>query len=97
MQCGLVGDRAMDDGGAVAVVREAQAVEPGGPSGIEMSLEAGSRSDRPRGDRRRRLFFRVIRSFRLVTSQWVPPALRSVAGVNTKLGADVVSGHHHLW
>ena len=40
MQRGLVGYRAVDDGGAVALVGEAQSVEPGGPSGIEMPLEA---------------------------------------------------------
>ena len=40
MQRGLVGDRAADDGGAVALVGEAQPVEPGGPSGVEMPLEA---------------------------------------------------------
>src|SRR5580693_6841559 len=37
---GLVGDRAMDDGGAVAVVGEGQPVEPGGPPGSEVPLEA---------------------------------------------------------
>ena len=40
MERSLVGYRAMDDGRAVAVVGEAQPVEPGGPSGIEMPLEA---------------------------------------------------------
>ena len=40
MQCGLVGDGAMDDRGAVALVAEAQAVKPGGPSAIEVPLEA---------------------------------------------------------
>src|SRR5688572_20398697 len=40
MQRSLVRDRAMDDGGAVAVVGEAQPVKPGGPSGIEVPLEA---------------------------------------------------------
>ena len=40
MQCGLVGYRAIDDGGAVALVGEAQSVKPGGPSGFEAPLEA---------------------------------------------------------
>ena len=40
VQRGLVGDRAVDDGGAVALVAEAQAVEPGSPAGIEVPLEA---------------------------------------------------------
>ena len=40
MQRGLVDDRAMDDGGAVALVGEAQSVEPGGPAGVEVPLEA---------------------------------------------------------
>ena len=40
MQCGLVGDRAGDEGGAVVLVGEAQSVEPGGPSGVEVPLEA---------------------------------------------------------
>ena len=39
-ESGLVGYRAMDDGGAVALAGEAQSVEPGGPSGIEVPLEA---------------------------------------------------------
>ena len=37
---GLVGDGAIDDGGAVAVVSEGEPVEPGGPPGIEVPLEA---------------------------------------------------------
>ena len=37
MQRGLVGYRAMDDGGAVALVGEAQSVKPGGPPGIEVA------------------------------------------------------------
>ena len=40
VQRSLVGDQAMDDGGAVALMGEAQPVEPGSPSAIEMSLEA---------------------------------------------------------
>ena len=40
VQRGLVGDRAVDDGGAVALVGEGQPVEPGGPSGVEVPLEA---------------------------------------------------------
>src|SRR6266568_9114934 len=40
IQRGLVDHRAMDDGGAVAFVGEAQSVKPGGPSGIEVPLEA---------------------------------------------------------
>ena len=40
MKGGLVEDRARNDGGAVALVGEAQPVEPGGPSGVEVPLEA---------------------------------------------------------
>ena len=40
MQRGLVDHRAANDGCAVALVGEAQSVEPGGPSGLEVSLEA---------------------------------------------------------
>src|SRR5579872_489538 len=40
MERGLVGDGAMDDGGAVAVSGDGQPVEPGGPPGIEVPLEA---------------------------------------------------------
>src|ERR1700687_1604975 len=37
---GLVGYGAMDNGGSVTVVGEGQPVEPGGPPGIEVPLEA---------------------------------------------------------
>jgi hypothetical protein len=40
MQRGLIGYRAMDEGGAVAVVGNGQPVEPGGPPGVEVPLEA---------------------------------------------------------
>ena len=40
VQRGLVGHRAMHDGGAGALVGEAQPVEPGGPAGIEAPFEA---------------------------------------------------------
>src|ERR1035441_8804775 len=40
MERGLVGYGAMDEGGAVAVVGEGQPVEPGGPPGVEVPLEA---------------------------------------------------------
>src|SRR5690348_1400965 len=40
MERGLVGYGAMDDGGAVAVAGDGQPVEPGGPPGIEVPLEA---------------------------------------------------------
>jgi hypothetical protein len=40
MQRGLVGYRAMDDGGAVAFVGETQSVKPGSPSRIEVPPEA---------------------------------------------------------
>ena len=52
MKSGLVEDRARDDGGAVAFVGEAQPVEPGGPSGVEVPLEADFIPVRPRDDRR---------------------------------------------
>jgi hypothetical protein len=40
MKGGLVGYQAVDDGGAVAGVGDCHSVEPGGPSGMEMALEA---------------------------------------------------------
>src|SRR6266851_3321834 len=40
MQRGLVDDRASEDGCADALVGEAHAVEPGGPSGSQVPLEA---------------------------------------------------------
>src|SRR5919199_646074 len=40
MQRGLVDHRAMDDGCAVALVGEAQAVEPGRPAGLEVPLDS---------------------------------------------------------
>jgi hypothetical protein len=39
MKSGLVDDKAMDEGGAVALVGEAQSVEPSGPSRSEVTLE----------------------------------------------------------
>ena len=40
MQRGLVNHRAMDEGGAGALVREAQPVEAGNPAAIEAPFEA---------------------------------------------------------
>ena len=40
MQCGLVDDRAREDGCAVVLVGEAQPVKPDGPSGLKVPLEA---------------------------------------------------------
>ena len=40
VQRGLVDDRAVQDGGAVGLVGEAQPVEPGGPPVVEVALEA---------------------------------------------------------
>ncbi len=39
MKSGLVDDKAVDEGGAVALVGEAQAVEPSGPSRSEVPFE----------------------------------------------------------
>ena len=87
MERRLVGDRAVDDGGAVALVGEAQPVEPGGPSGIEVPLEADLVASGL-------VSIGVARSAHLLLS--AGGAVRC-AGVITKLGADVVSGHHHMW
>ena len=86
VQRGLVDDRAVDDGGAVALVGEAQPVEPGGPAGVEVPLEAdlvpsglvavGVDVVRSSAPFRRR----CVRCWR-----------------DQKVGADVVSGHHHMW
>ena len=40
VQRGLVDDRAVEDGGAVGLVAEAQPVEPGGPAVVEVAREA---------------------------------------------------------
>src|SRR5690349_9855528 len=40
MERGLIGDRAAKDGRSIALMGEAQPVEPGGPSGLEAALEA---------------------------------------------------------
>src|SRR5580704_6698242 len=40
MQRGLVGYRAINEGGAVVLAGEAQSVKPGGPSGMEVPPEA---------------------------------------------------------
>ena len=39
MKSGLVDDKTMDEGGAVALVGEAESVEPSGPSRSEVSFE----------------------------------------------------------
>jgi hypothetical protein len=39
MESGLVDDKTMDEGGAVALVAEAQSVEPSGPSRREVPVE----------------------------------------------------------
>ena len=39
MKSGLVDDKTMDEGGAVALVGEAQSVEPSGPSRSEVPFE----------------------------------------------------------
>jgi hypothetical protein len=38
MECCLVGDKTMNEGGAVAFLGKAQSVKPGGPSRVEVSL-----------------------------------------------------------
>ena len=40
MECRLVGDKTMNRGGAVALMGKAESVKAGGPSGIQVSLEA---------------------------------------------------------
>lgn len=40
MECCLVGDKTMNEGGAIALLGKAQSVNPSGPSGSEVSLEA---------------------------------------------------------
>ena len=64
VQRGLVGHRAMDDGGAVAFVREAQSVKPGGPAGRRCPLRRISYC-RARGDRQSMRVFPPCCSFRL--------------------------------
>ena len=86
MEGGLVGDMAVDDGGAVALVGEGQPVEPGDPASFEMSLEADLVATGLAS-------IDVVRSAHLLLSAGVA----IVAGVDRKLGADVVSGHHHVW
>lgn len=40
MECCLVGDKTTNEGCAIALLGKAQSVKPGGPSSIEVSLEA---------------------------------------------------------
>ena len=40
MECCLVGNKARDDGGAVALMGQTKSVKPGGPSRIEAPFEA---------------------------------------------------------
>jgi hypothetical protein len=85
MERSLVGYGAMDDGGAIALEAEAQPVEPGGPSGIEMALEAN-------------LIPSSLVAIAVDVSSSAHPLLSPpVCSVIRKLGADVVSGHHHVW
>ena len=88
MERRLIGYAATDDGDALALVAEAQAVKPGSPSAIQVSLEAN-------------LVAAVLvtvtvdacRSAHLLLSAGVAICRRR----ETKLGADVVSGHPHMW
>ena len=79
MQRGLVGYRATDDGGAVALVGEAQSVKPGSPPGTEMPLEADFVPSR--------LVMRAGRHFAhgvpsaIACLDGSPPALRTFAGL----------------
>src|SRR5215208_800725 len=81
----LVDDGALDEGGAVGPGRERHPVEPGRPAGAEVALEPD-----------------------LVPATVVPTAGRRVAHRSSSLpaggfrddgnvGADVVSGDHHIW
>ena len=40
MQCGLVDHRALNKGGAITLVGEAQVVEPAGPAAVQVSLDS---------------------------------------------------------
>src|ERR1700759_926844 len=87
---GLVGYGAMDDGGAVAVAGDGQPVEPGGPPGIEVPLEADlvpSRAVIVAG----RYFAHgcsLAIDFRRRLKRSRP---------DRKLEADVGTRHHHTW
>jgi hypothetical protein len=88
MQRGLVGDGAVDDRDAVARVGEAQPVEPGGPPGIEVPLEADLVSSG----------LAAVAVDACSSDLSVDAAgFAVVAGVIQKLEADVMSAHHHTW
>ena len=89
MERRLIGYAATDDGDALALVAEAQAVKPGSPSAIEVSLEAESRSGRPRDGHGRCVSFRSSAPFRR--------SCDLSAGVVPSIGADVGSEHPHMW
>src|ERR1700722_13815662 len=94
MQRGLVCYGAMDDGGAVAVVGEGQPVEPGGPPRIEVPLEADLVPSRVVVVTSRHVAHVLL----LLSLAWTD--LRRLADLrrsDRKLGADVVSWHHHTW
>src|SRR3990170_2107970 len=95
MQRRLVDDRAADDGCPVAVVGEAQPVEPAGPSGIEVPLDANLVTPR--------LTAIVRRSARLSHAlpsgfPWHRPRRRDRrAWCDANVDAEVGTAHPHLW
>src|ERR1700722_5503794 len=94
MQRGLVCYGAMDDGGAVAVVGEGQPVEPGGPPRIEVPLEADLVPSRVVVVTSRHVaHVLLLLSLAWTDLRWLADLRRS----DRKLGADVVSWHHHTW
>src|SRR6185312_10233305 len=89
VQCGLVGDRAVEDGGAVGLPGEGHAVEPGGPAVGEVSLHADLVP--------LRLLSRTHgrRLLRRGPTADPPEAGAVLGGTRRKLGLDVMSGPHH--
>jgi hypothetical protein len=96
MQRGLVGYSTMDDRGAIALEAEAQPVKPGGPSRIEVPLEA----DLVPSGLVAIALYACLSAHLLLSRAGISMdsvGLAILAGVIPKLDADVVSGHHHLW
>src|SRR5450631_2497168 len=108
MQCGLVGYGALDEGGAVALVAEAQSVKPGRPSGIEVAFDTDLvpsevvmvtgrcfAHDAPSGVARLDGSLSPSAGPSYV-SQQDEPELRAIRWLDRKVEADVMRGHRYV-
>ena len=76
VQRGLVDYRAVDEGGAVALVGEAEPVKPGGPSGVEVPLEPDFVAARSRAGGRS--MGRSWCSFRCCLAGWISDGIADI-------------------